>query len=156
MGWVSAIMSGVGAANEVYDNSKTTQLSVAEQKDNQQMAYEASADAVRRGNIESGQTKIAGGKLVGEQKVAYANSGVDATVGTPASVIADTRAISDIDAKTAQNNAAREAWGFRKHGVKYGQQASLEAVRGSNKNTASILGGVGGVARGIGSEWSKD
>ncbi len=79
---------------------------------NVQIAQGAQADALRRGGVDAGKIRQKGSRIAEEQKVAYANSGVDSSVGTAANVQADTAAISELDAQTAKNNAAREAWGF--------------------------------------------
>lgn len=121
-----------------------------EEKLNLSMAADAANDAVRRGNTEAGQTRAQGSKLIGQQKVAFANSGVDATVGTPADVMADTRVMSELDAKTQENNALREALGFKRYGTKYQQQAALDATRSANRTAGSVLGGVGQVADSLG------
>lgn len=83
-----------------------------EMRQNATLAERAAADAMQRGYQEAGRARMAGSQLVAEQKVAAAASGVDPTVGTPAQVSAGTAAIAEIDARTLENNAAREAWGF--------------------------------------------
>jgi hypothetical protein len=155
MGWAQAIFAGVGAANEISADVKATQKAIAEAQDNKKLALEAAADAIDRGNRESGRTRMEGSRLVAAQNVAYANSGVDASVGTPVRVMADTAALSELDAKTQENNAAREAWGFKRYGLKYQAQAGLEAARGSNKITATALTGAGRAAGGLYSEWER-
>lgn len=158
MGWVGAILGGVGAVNDISDNVKSQAATQAEIADNQKLAYVAADDALARGGKEAAKIRGNGTQLASAQSVAYANSGVDGTVGTAANVQADSRAMSELDALTVQNNAAREAWGFKRYGLKYGQQAQLEAARASNKQAATILGGVGKVAAGAGStyeSWNK-
>lgn len=112
-------------------------------KDNAKLALSAAADAVARGNQEAGRARIQASQLIAKQQVAYANSGVDPTVGTPTNVMADTRMMSELDAKTIENNAAREAYGFRKYGIQYQGQASLEASRQRYRTASTILGGLG-------------
>lgn len=155
MGWIGAIFQGVGAVNAITDGAKETQRAIAEAQENKKLAQDAAADAVDRGRRESGRTRMEGSNVVASQNVAYSNSGVDAKVGTPTHVMADTAAISELDARVQENNAAREAWGFKRYGLKYQQQAGLEAARGSNKAAATALTGLGGVASGFASEWKR-
>lgn len=155
MGWIAGIMQGVGTVNEMTDNARSTQLAVEEAKDNKSMALDAAADAVARGNREAALVRLQGSRLAGQQRVAYAASGVDATSGTPVDVMADSRLVSEMDAQQLQNNAAREAWGFRRHGLKYGQQAALEAARGSARQSATALSGASRVASSIASEYER-
>lgn len=73
-----------------------------------------SVDALRRGSIAAGFQRMQGSALVAKQRVAYSNSGVDATVGTPADVAAGSLAFNEFDALTLENNAAREALGHKR------------------------------------------
>lgn len=155
MGWIGAILGGVGMINDIDANAKEAQAKQKEIADNKLLAYSAATDAEVRGGKEAGQTRSAASQLIAQQKVAYANSGIDPTVGTAADVMADTRAMSELDAQTLKNNAAREAWGFRRHGLKYGQQAGLEAARASNKQAGTVLGGLGRAAAGVGEEYRR-
>lgn len=155
MGWASAILSGVSTVNQISKDADATKAAVAQAADNQRLAEDAAADATARGGQLAGRARMQGSQLVGAQKVGYANSGVDSTVGTPADVAGQTRMMSELDAKTMENNAAREAWGFRRHGLQYGQQAALEAAKGSARQTATFLTGAGRIASGLGSEYSR-
>lgn len=121
---------------------------VAEARQNQVLAERAASDAVERGRYEAGLSRMKTSSVIAKQRVAYANSGVDATVGTPADVAADTRVIGEMDAKTIQNNAAREAWGFRTQGERFGQEMEKESERNKYKIAGTILGGLGRMAGG--------
>src|SRR5690606_14153314 len=50
-------------------------------------AYEAAADAEMRGRREAGLIRTQGAQHAAKQRVAYAGSGVDASVGTAANVV---------------------------------------------------------------------
>lgn len=124
---------------------------VNEARTNQELAQKAAADAVDRGNIAAGRTRITGDQLVGKQTVAYANSGVDSSVGTAANVQADTQAMSELDARTHENNAAREAWGFNQQADAYGRKIQritdkqgVETALTATRFAGAALGGVGG------------
>lgn len=149
MGALTGLAAVIGTVFDVEGSIKEGEAKQREAKDNAALAASAAADAIARGNQEAGRTRTDTTKLVAEQNVAYANSGVDPTVGTPASVMADTRAMGELDAKTLENNAAREAWGFRTYGMKYNQQAALEAARTQNKVAGTMLGGLGRAASGF-------
>lgn len=117
-----------------------------ESVENTGMAIEAATDAHNRGAEEAGRQRVQGAQLVARQKVAYANSGVDSSVGTAAAVQSSTQQLSEVDAKTIENNATREAWGYRKHGLKFQQQAELDRVRRGNERGGKILTTLGGLA----------
>lgn len=117
------------------------------------LANAAAADAVARGNREAAITRMKGDQQQGALRSAYATSNVDTSVGTPVQAAAQNAYFTELDAKTAENNALREAWGFKTYGTQYAQQAAIDAARTNNKQAATILGGVrdfaGTAARGI-------
>lgn len=111
-------------------------------------AQRASLDATERGNLEAGRARLQGSQMIARQKVAYANSGVDSTVGTAANVQADTRALTELDAKTIENNAAREAWGYKKQGEKFRKELDINRSRAESQMYGTILTTVGKLASG--------
>lgn len=117
-----------------------------ESAENKKLADAAAADALRRGAQKAGAIRMQGSQLEGAQQVAYAASGVDPSVGTPLDVMSASRMFSELDALTAENNAAREAWGYRKHGLKYQQQAALDESRAQYAQAGTLLGTAGRVA----------
>lgn len=112
MGGMFGAMVGVvsdvaehGAQQKAYEQNTGAllKLRLQEQAD--------AVDSQRRGSILAGQQRMRGSALVAKQRVAYANSGVDATVGTPTDTAASSLAFNEFDALTIENNAAREALG---------------------------------------------
>lgn len=119
-------------------------------------------DALARGSSQAGRLRQRGTQLQAEQALAYANSGVDSTVGTPAQVQSATGNVSELDALTTENNALREAWGHKEVGRKYrAQKVALaeEYAAGGTKqalNTAStLLGTAGGLASSAASLYAR-
>lgn len=150
MSWVSMFASLASMLNSV-DAERADQLARDEQaRENQKIANEAAADALMRGAREAGLARMAGSQLEAKQKVAYANSGVDPNVGTPAAVQAQTSALSEIDSQTLLNNAAREAWGLKTHGLQYAQANDAEARRSRARQQGAILSGIGQMAAAYG------
>jgi hypothetical protein len=151
MGFAAPFAAIAGTGLELIANESETRAKEKEARENARLAQRAAVDALERGAREAGQARMGTSRLVAQQRVAYANSGVDPTVGTAARVQAETRAMGELDARTLENNAAREAWGFRTYGLKYRDQAQLEATRGANRAAATVLGGVGRFAGSFGS-----
>lgn len=92
---------------------------------------------------------------VGNQRVAYAASGVDVTSGTAAAIQAETKLtgfLNQLDIRTqAQSKALgykREAMNIRLQGITGQSQASLNA---NAVETAGIIGAVPGAISGYGS-----
>ncbi len=85
------------------------------------MADAQAVDALSRGNLLAGQRRMKGTSLMRSQKVAYAASGVTAE-GTPNQALDSSQFFSEYDAQNLQNNAVREAFGFKEVGRKYRAQ----------------------------------
>lgn len=98
------------------------------------------SDAIQRGEQEGGRIRMMASRMIGEQKVAFAASGVDSSTGSARELQGDTRMMSELDALTARNNAAREAYGLRLQGQQYRDQARRSRQRGGNQAAGTILG----------------
>lgn len=136
----------VGMFAELTANQESAMQSEVQSRENTALANTAAADAVARGNREAGIIRSKGTQLAGQQKMAYVAGGVDPTVGSAAQVASDSRYYAELDAQTAENNAAREAWGYRRYGLQFQTQAGINASKAANQQTATILGGVGSLA----------
>ena len=140
MGVWGAAIQGVLAV----DSSIGEGIASKKQADaNTALANTATADAFRRGSQEAGDIRQGGAKLAARQHVAFAASGVDASVGTAADVISSTAAGAELEALTVENNAAREAWGYKKHGLAFQTQAGLDASRRNRETAGTVLGAIG-------------
>jgi hypothetical protein len=134
----------MGAGPGVFFAQQQRDLSTQLDATNAQNARTAADDAITRGSLAAGVARMKGSQLAAEQQVGYATSGIDVGVGTPAQTIAQTRMMSELDAQTLKNNAAREAWGFATKAVEYQEQQGLDEDRGTEQMFSSILGGVSG------------
>lgn len=145
LGAIFGLASAFAESQAQQEQSVYTQ---AQSLQNRDQANFAAADAVDRGNQQVGRIRKQGTDLVAAQRGAYANSGVDPTVGTAADVQADTATITEQDARTATNNAAREAWGFRQQAAKFEQEKRLEESRNNAKQAGTWLTALGRLAGG--------
>ncbi len=118
---------------------------------NTALANEAASDALIRGASDAAGYRTTGTQVAAKQMVAFSNSGVDATVGTAANVQDSTRARAELEALTVENNAAREAWGYKKHGLAFQTQAGINSGRRNREIAGTVLGTIG---QGM-SEYSK-
>lgn len=150
MGYASLFIGLAETMHSVEAEKKENEAQQAEAARNQLLAERAAQDALSRGNVDASKARSEGTVTADAQFSAYANSGVDPTVGTAAAVQASTRAQAELDAQTLKNNAAREAWGFRTQGLSYQRQAGLDAQRSKTKQAATILGGAGQAAAAYG------
>lgn len=127
-------------------NEQQSRFEQQQARENATLADRAAADALQRGGLEAGKVRVQGGQLAAQQQAAYAASGVDPTVGTAANVSADSRAMAELDARTAENNAAREAWGFQVQAKRLREGAEREAAALPLRQVSTVLTGAGRVA----------
>jgi hypothetical protein len=139
-------LSIIGTAAELQDNQVQGMQEQIDAEQNERLAHAAAADAIARGNREAAQQRALGSAIIGEQRVGLATSGVDLTEGTAAEVQTFARAATETDARTLENNAAREAWGFEKTADDIHRNAKFAEMRYQNKQVATALGGAGRVA----------
>jgi hypothetical protein len=137
---VTLLTTLVGLGFNLVGQAQESAAARREALENKKLADAAAADAMARGYREAGLARAAGAQNVAAQTVAAAASGVDPTVGTPAQVAAGSAALSALDAATLENNAAREAWGFKTQGLAYGRAAERERAALPMRQMTSILG----------------
>lgn len=93
----------------------------AGKKNRQLMEYNAGIaefqadDAIKRGTVASNRRRVQTRQTIGAQRAELAHQGVDINDvdSSAADVQADAAYLGELDAITIQNNAAREAWGYR-------------------------------------------
>lgn len=152
-GLVGAGLNIAGAVTQRAAEEKAFDANSRELQRAAKLADAQAVDALRRGSLLAGQARTKGTRVLAEQQIAFASSGVDASVGTPAQLANETGAMSEFDAQTLENNAAREAWGHKEVGRGYGlkrqqlaQQHESGGVRTGLQVGGSLLSAGGAVA----------
>lgn len=116
-------------------------------RDNAILAERQAKDAEKRGKIEADRKRLQTRQLIGRQRTQLASAGVIVDEGTALDITQDTAAAGELDARTIQNNAEREALGFRTQGMNFAASAELAHLRGQTSSLAGVgtlLGGLGG------------
>ena len=106
---------GLTAATAGYSAYSTVQQGKYEAEvagQNAQLASKAAGDALQRGKEDAAAARMRVRAIIGAQRAKYAASGAELS-GTPVDVLADTAQLGELDALTIENNAAREAYGYR-------------------------------------------
>lgn len=88
-----------------------------------------------------GRSSQAFRKLVGRQRAALAAQGISLTEGSAQDIIQETQDISELDALTIKNNAAREALGFRTQARQFGLRGRQEERAGQIGAAESLVTG---------------
>jgi len=142
MGALNTVLSGVKTLTQVNAVGQQAAARLQEDQENIHLSEHAEADAKARGLETESQVRMDGTQLADQQSFLYANSGVDASVGTAATVAASTRALAEKDALTVRNNAAREAWGQAKTTAQMRRQKDINLRRSGDQLNSTIIGGI--------------
>lgn len=129
-----AAFSVIGA----YQSSKAKKNAYATQSavdaNNAQYAELQAQDAIERGNNTADNVRIRGAQLKSTQRATMAARGIALDEGSPLNILNDTEYMTEHDALTAKDNAAKEAWALRIQGKNYNANASLLADRADAEN----------------------
>ena len=139
-----------GTLLQAHGEGLATQAKVNADLQNQQIAQAQTAFALQRGAFEAGQARMQGSRVIGQQQAGYGASGVDSQTGSAALVQGSTRAMSELNAQTALNNAQRQAWGYQVTANQYGTQAGVDRQLGGQQQLGTYLGGLGSAAGALG------
>ncbi len=91
-------------------------------------------DALARGGNAAGAARMRASRVLGQQRLAYAGSGIDATSGTAAQTADSTRIYGELDAATARNNAYREALGHQTAVMQLEEQGRAASLARKNRD----------------------
>lgn len=116
---------------------------------NKQIAEMQSKDAIRRGDSEARKVRKAGKQIIGSQRAALAAQGIEIDSGSALDIQGDTAYLSEMDALTIKNNAAREAWGYKMDALQSGYQGQMAQYAAQNKARSTLLTGGLGFASGM-------
>lgn len=117
-------------------------------------AQQEAANAVltmQAGGIEAGKVRMKGSSIIAQQRVAFGASGVDGTMGTAADLATSSRLMSELDAQTTLNNAARQALGHKLTAASYQQKIGDLAQDKQAQDTAEVMSGIGDFFKDAGS-----
>lgn len=144
------VLQGVSAVAGLY-GSYTQAQAAKQQGKYEQSVYESNArmaeleaeEATSRGNREANRVRAKGRAVRGSQRAALAGQGVDVGTGTAADLQLETDTLSEMDALTVQNNAWREAWGYRAEAsnLRYQGRFARLGAKTQARNTL-LTGGV--------------
>jgi hypothetical protein len=100
-------------------------------------------ETVFAGDTSADWQRVRSGQAVGTQRAVQAANGIDVNSGSAAQLQDDTAMIGELDALTIQNNAAREAYGYRIQADQDRINAIQTRTNAGNNAMGSILGGLG-------------
>lgn len=110
---------------------------------NARVSRVAASDAYTRGAQQAGARRMAASQQISQTRAAFGASGVDSSVGSPLHAMADVRMMSELDAQTTKNNAAREAWGLQVQALGQQQEGEFALKRAQHASDMTLLGSYG-------------
>lgn len=140
-------MGILGSIQKARAQSQAAGANAAILDQNGQLADAAAGQAIARGQQQESRIRIAGGQNRDAQIAARVASGTDPSAGSALDVLQASGGMNELDALTARNNAALEAFGYRTRADQFRYQAETTRQQGQNDAVSSILGGVVGAAR---------
>lgn len=139
---------GIGTA--VQKDSEKKSLKYKEEEANQNAALQkiAANDAIAEGEQAAQDQMRQVSQVKADQTAVAAANGLDISQGTPASLLADTQYMGDIDTARIKRNAKRQAWG---HGVEATNMTNTANMFGAtadgiNPAASGLLAAAGSVA----------
>lgn len=123
---------------------------------NARIAETGAKTELARGQAEYARHTLQAGHLKSAQRAALAANGIVMNEGSAAEMLAATDIMKEIDAQTIEENALRNAWGYRSQATDYRNQALLGQAQASSINPAGAgLQTLLGSAPMVAEYWNK-
>lgn len=142
------MMGATMAAGAVtaYSQYQTGKYNEAVADNNATLAERQAVDAEERGKIEADEHRERVQRIISEQRAGMSASGVEINSGSALDLIVGTREMGELDALRIENNAAREAYGYRSQGMNYKAQGKLDRYAGNTGAVGTALSTAGNAA----------
>lgn len=126
---IASIAQFGGMAIGAYSNSQNNKAALGAQaqvnRNNALIAGWQAEDAIKRGGKDAMRVRTRANRLKGAQRAGFGANGVDMTTGSALQILSDTEYFGELDAITAKDNAAKEAWALRNQAMGFSAEAGL-------------------------------
>lgn len=136
-----AALSLIGTLFGAWGQRETGKANQALANYNANVAEYQADDAIKRGVVAAGRRRLQTKQVIGEQRVNLASQGVDVNEGSAVDVQANAAYLGELDAVTIQNNAAREAWGYKVQARDQTARGNIAAMTADNMAANTLLTG---------------
>jgi hypothetical protein len=109
---------------------------------NERMSNFQARDALERGEETGLRIGEAASQLAGSQRAGLAAQNALVDAGTAAEIQADTRRLASYEITEAQNNAWREAWGYKAQASIFDFEGHVARLQGASAASGAVLGGA--------------
>ena len=134
------LISGLYGA---YSQNEAGKMNAQMASENARQADAAALDATQRGAAEANKHRQNARRMIASQNAALAANGLDISSGSALTQTTDTAALGEIDARTATDNALREAYGYSVNGANYRTQGAMAKAQGRNAAAGTLLTTMG-------------
>jgi hypothetical protein len=147
MAGTTNLIEGVSGAANAYNQTQSLAMQGEFQQKmferNQKLSDMQAADALRRGDVESGKVRRSVSALLGKQRTALAAQGIDINSGDAATIQRETSAFGALDELTVKTNAWREAYGFRMNSeISYMNSLLAKTANQTQIQSTALTGGL--------------
>lgn len=136
-------LQAIGAGVSAYDNYQQGRAEGRALDEQARLSAQQARFAYFQGQETAGRYRSEGTMVQGAQRAAAAAGGADVSKGSVRDALESTRVLSELDAIMSINNAAREAWGYKRQSLALEEQAKEARTFGTRRMWGSILGGLG-------------
>lgn len=143
-GLAASLVSGVVSGVSSYQSGKS-QKAVAEY--NAQQFEMQALDARARGAQEANLKRMEVKRTLAKQNAQLAAAGVDTSIGSSLTLSGDTAWAGELDARTIEVNALRQAYGFQSQSVGSRLQGRAAMRNARGESYGSLLAGVGSAGK---------
>lgn len=146
MCWMALIPVAIGLVGSMMQAKGQTEnadFQSGMMQQNAQFKLRTADETINAGNTSADWQRVRAKQAVGTQRSVQAANGIDVNSGSAAQLQDDTAMLGELDALTIQNNAAREAYGYRIQAKQDILNASQTVQNGKTAAMGSILGGLG-------------
>lgn len=143
MALIPAAIAVVGGVMQAQNSKQQGDYSSDMLQKNAAFKNKAADETEIVGNTSADWQRVKTKQAIGTQRTALAANGVDVNSGSASQLQDDTAMLGELDALTIQNNAAREAYGYRVQATQDLDNSVQVVKNAKNSGIGSILGGVG-------------
>ncbi len=143
MALIPAAIAVVGGVMQAQNSKQQGDYSSDMLQKNAAFKNKAADETEIAGNTSADWQRVKTKQAIGTQRTALAANGVDVNSGSASQLQDDTAMLGELDALTIQNNAAREAYGYRVQATQDLDNSVQVVKNAKNSGIGSILGGVG-------------
>ena len=154
----SGAMSAYGQYQQGRAQQEAANYRAAIQRNNAIRADQMAKDARERGEETAFQTRLKNRLVIGQMRVKMAGQGIDPGQDSAFEMLVDQGVQGEYDARTALNNAEREAQGYRIKAGQFRSGAALSRFSGRMAKRAGTMGAAGtllGTAGKVAGKWYR-